>query len=315
MRELLRFFGAFGKVALLFIALVPAVFEFAEAKEERCPRWASSDAQMLENTYQYRLKGSDQPVGIGPKLSAPSYHWLRGVWFRMPFGYQNPWPPFALHESAVDLDQYISSLSHTSATGYDPSTGEYNPNLVKGRILQPSFSFWMPCLRYVERDLGEAVAFRPCEAGREPPSADEYVVTFQIRWPFLEGSRDSEHARRFRNEEERIRTTGRALFQDSSWEEHSLNGPISGTKNYHIYSDTDDLAVKLRCTPYRGENAPPNPGCNGWVWDKKKNLILYVRFPADRGQDGLEEHWPAPVNAAIKMVESWKLEGRPGAED
>lgn len=276
------------------------------AAEKECPSWTDPTNPKLQNTYKYRSFSKEPPVGMGPRLDAKSYHWQRGVWFQMPYGYKNPWSPFDPHTSANNLDSYKRSLHNSRARGFDRSTGKYNPDLVEGSIFSPWFSFWMPSLRYVERDLGEPIGGRPCEAGRSPPTEANYVVRFKIDWPFLEGSRASKPARRFRNSEKRILETGRATSQDSRWQEHSLNGAITGYKSYIIYSNVDDLSVKLRCSPYRGEKKPINPLCNGWVWNKKLNLLLYILFPSDRGQDGTKELWRTPVEAAIKLTKNWK---------
>jgi hypothetical protein len=106
---------------------------------------------------------------------------------------------------------------------------------------------------------------------------------------------------------ERLANGEPLVFQDASWAEHSLDGPISGTTRvYSIFKEDEDLVVMFLCSAYRGDLAPVNPTCDGHVWDRTLNLVLYMRFPSDQGQAGTEERWRQPVEAAIELIQSWE---------
>jgi hypothetical protein len=86
-----------------------------------------------------------------------------------------------------------------------------------------------------------------------------------------------------------------------------LNGPISGSKDYNIYSDDGDLVAMFFCTELWGEEPAPNPTCAGHIWQKSMDLILFLKFPADKGQRGHEELWRRPVSTAISLVSEWRI--------
>ena len=278
----------------------------AFARDKECPPFTAEDLPIVESAYKF-LSSRKGPIGLWRRLDTPDYYWLKGEWFELPFGYKNPWlspgikdptPPPPTRETTIE------GLKKSSVyTGYDPETGEYNPDLIKKGSITRQFAFWMPSKRYVERDLMFLPFSRPCEAGRPRPQKEDYVVRFWIEWPFLPGSADSPPARRFRNALERRAEGKLALWQDSEHEEHTLNGPISGTKDYHFYSDDGDLFVKLRCSGTSSKR--PNPLCDGHVWKRSSDLIFYIRFTADAGQSGEEELWRAPVNATIDLISQW----------
>jgi hypothetical protein len=79
-------------------------------------------------------------------------------------------------------------------------------------------------------------------------------------------------------------------------------------KDYKIYSDDGVLAVNLNCDSFLPLDLEENPICAGYVWQRSSDLVLFVRFPSDRGQLGRDERWKVPVMAAITLVTSWRLE-------
>lgn len=295
----------------LFLALAFVIVSSpAHSDRNTCPEWMNPDNPILENTYRH-LSVSGEPREIGGRFDSLYYYWNKGAWFQIHYGFMNPWgagkPPSG---ESPSIDSYIDVLArNSSSNGYDPTTGDYNPDLVRRASNRSSvdFAFWMPSKRYVERRMKLGVGIRPCEAGRKQPTRDEYVIKFRIEWPFREGSATSEPARRFRNAEQRLVESSRTLHRYPNRPEQSLAEPVTGEKFYFIHSFSDELAVTLRCSPYRGEQKRPNPLCDGWVWDKQQDLILYLRFPAEKGQDGRLEYWREPVNATIELVESWKI--------
>jgi hypothetical protein len=281
----------------------------AYAAEPACPDWAAADKPILEQSYLFRGYVDGEPKIPGPRLDAPSWYWKQGVWFKMPFGYQNPWPKQSYALAVTDKQRYMATLSTMNYKGFDPKTETYDPELVTGEGIDGQFAFSMPGLRYVERDQWYSPAFRPCEAGRPASSENDYVVRFHIDWPFLPGFEDSYLSRRFRFAAEDLKNTGRVSEQEMKSAEHSRNGPISGSKEYNIYDDDGDLAVMLRCTAFVGKSAPLNPGCNGWIWQRSSQLSIFLAFPADQGQFGTEKRWIAPVGGAIKLAKDWQANG------
>jgi hypothetical protein len=293
-----------AKAALLLIF----VFQtgFAGATDAICPRWASEDLPKLDHSFDY-IDSNGHFVGQGPSFETKSHYWQRGVWFEMPFGYRNPWllPEFA--RIATNKRLYSEWLG-SSGKGFDPKTEQFNPQLISNNGIDGLFAFWMPDGRYVERNRWKTAHFRPCEAGRPTPNQNEYVVVFQIEWPFLPGSKSSKPARRFRNAERDLLEKGRIWSQEASRAEHSLNGPISGKNDYHIYSDDGDLVAMFFCTELWNGKPAPNPTCAGHIWQQSMDLILYLQFPSDQGQRGHEELWREPVSTAISLSSEWKVD-------
>ncbi len=285
----------------------------ADAREGACPEWAGPDRPRFVRPYFYQPWSEEEPIEFtGRRFDSIVYVWGRGVWFQLPSGYLQPSSRWDERRAPFDLDVYKKTLAENSSqTGFDQETGQYNPDLVKRPLVSTlGASFWIPSLRYVERNLIKTGTRTPCEAGREPPGPDEYVVTFSILWPFLPGSENSGEARRFINNAKSFEKTGRPLVNIKTHEQN-IDGPISGENPYHIDHIGSNLSVLINCTAYKGDRAPPKPGCHGYSWHKQKDLIMYLRFDADRGQRGTEELWRENVDAAAKLAEMWKLEGEP----
>ncbi len=231
-----------------------------------------------ENIFQAWSTARNQPDGVGPRLDAIAHYWNRGVWFQVPYGYFNKWS-ISERERVLTLDETIAAISKNSYnTGYDASTGRFNPDLLTRRdVLTPTISFWMPSLRYVERNMITGFGFRPCEMGREPPTEEEYVVRFRIEWPGTPNIEQSRQLERFENARRR-----------------PSSSPFS------VQRFDDDFFVGLVCSPRRG--------CTGEIWDKERDLIIYIRFPEFLRQANPDDFWKAPANGAFQLIESWRQE-------
>lgn len=249
-----------------------------------CPAWVVPDMPRTENTYRSWSTARNEPRGVGPRLDTMMYYWTRGALFHLPYGYFNQWGHLDDGEDTEfpDLDTYMSNVAtHSARNGYDSSTGQYNADLVEDsaflRLVGPRMSFWMPSLRLVERNMTISYDFRPCEPGREPPSEEEYVVMFSIEWPGSPNIEQSRYPARFENIRRR---------------------PTSNP-NYVRRFD-DDFSVMLICTPGRG--------CTGEVWDKVRDLIIFIMFPEFLRQANPDDFWKDPVNGAIQLIESWRVD-------
>lgn len=257
---------------------VPAYSQDRDA--QRCPSWVTPDMPITESTFQFWSKAQNKPVGVGPRLDALMYHWNRGILFHVPYGYFNPWSMSSIDQDVQlpTLDKYLSNLARNSDnTGYDASTGLFNSDLLKREdVLSPTISFWMPSLRYVEQNMQTAYKYQPCEPGREPATENQYVVRFRIEWPGTQNIEQSPHMKRFENAQLR---------------------PLSNPNSFKRFAD--DYYVNLRCTFGRG--------CDGWIWDRDRNYILYIILPEFLRQKDSQDFWKNPTNAAIQLLESWKL--------
>lgn len=267
------------KWILFSIILVIATPAFSQVRDIQCrPTWATHDMPKTENTFRYWSSARNEPVEIGPRLDAKLYYWNRGTFFHLPYGYFNPWFLSQTGEQTnfPDLNEYVSSLAaNSSSTGYDPSTGLFNPSMLENEdVHSPMISFWMPSLRYVEQNMRTAYDFRPCEAGRELSDENQYVVQFKIEWAGTQSVEQSPQIERFENAQRR---------------------PLSNPNFFQRFEEA--YYVNLRCTPDRD--------CNGWVWDRAKNFILYIQFPETLRQGSPETFWQEPTSAAVQLLESW----------
>lgn len=295
-----------GKIGLHVTLLLTLFAPMASAAEKRCPAWTDEARPIITKTHRYYSKWAEEFRDQGLEFSTNSYFWTKGVWFEIPLGYRNPWLHQPYADVVADKAKYINWLSQSTYKGYDPKTGAYDKDLIIKGGIDGIFAFWMPSGRYLERDRWISPNLRPCEAGRPRPTSDDYVVHFTIDWPFLPGYLESFPGNRFRVAIDALQKGKKLTGQGWSRAEHSLDVPISGTKPYYIYSDDTALTVMFSCSKYRGDDLSPNPLCHGSILSKPDKLILYLRFPADKGQSGRAELWRAPVMAAIQMAKDWK---------
>jgi hypothetical protein len=125
-----------------------------------------------------------------------------------------------------------------------------------------SFAFWMPSLRWPERDRFSVPSFRPCESGREILHS-EFVVEAEVEWPWLPNP--EKHG--FITPQMRYKNGVRYLGLREDKEEYGLTrlvrskgfGPIF----YNTRADAK-MQLNLRCSS--NVSPPPNPSCDGNVW-------------------------------------------------
>ena len=261
-------------VGLIIIASPAASFE-----DRACSTWATVDNPRTERAYRSRLRMTHEITMFGPRLDELMYYWNKGVLFHLPYGYMNPWQ-ITERTTTRTLEEHLEAISRNSArTGYDASTGRFNPDLLGPGVMEndigsPEFSFWMPSGRYIERNMRWTPTMRPCEPGREPPEDGQYVVRFRILWPGSPNVEQSPQIQYFEN---------------------ARRSPTSNPTIFHSFDD--DFFVRLRC---------PGSICDGWIWDRDRDYILFIVFPEFLRQENPEFFWRAPTNTAIQFLESWR---------
>lgn len=134
----------------------------------------------------------------------------------------------------------------------------------------------------------------------------EAIVQFSIPWPFLPGLDSSNEFLSFKRAKAQIDDTGQ-LLSEPRLDEHSRRGNITGYHRYEVYYDDGDLAVRLKCSPWKGSEAPPNPICYGPVMKRSLNLSMEIKFPSPLGQVQNEPHWRQVVEMTVDLAASWRV--------
>jgi hypothetical protein len=272
----LNFKFTFSTIKYVFISAFFCLssFIYGARAEDECPPEISSH-------YPIQKQMTYKDVN----LSDLYYHNILGVWVRMPVGYKN-----------------LIGLGGPNVL----------KNLYKTKPLKPveettlgigyGSTFWMPSLRWFERDRENVFGDRPCENGRPRPTQDEYLVDVGILWPwkadYLEHNTPPSQILKNVIELKIVVNT-----KPNAW------GLIEGVDNgkklsgsiYNIYF-TDfgsEPEAYLRCSP-----DTPTPSCIGEIYYKKDNLAFRIRFPEDR----LFE-WKKIVDTTKKLLEQWRDAG------
>ena len=248
-------------ICLAFTMLLPNL-----ANAEQCE---SEDEPVLE-----------RPSVNGPLFSEEIFDWHTGTWFKIPFGYMNPW--WGIREDELggrNLERYIAGLSANSArTGYDIETGLYNPDLVEDQKDDPwsgRMAFWMPSGRYVEHNMMWGAPFRPCEAGRTHADENQYVVRFHMIWAG-EGAENTKFARNSKD----------SLIIET----HDIS---------HKSFIEGEVAFAPICLDY---------ACSYEIWIKERNLILYMVVPRRGYPEDSTDIWIKPLETLVTLIESWEFE-------
>lgn len=216
----------------------------------------------------------------GVPLAREYYLTSRGVWFKVPFGYINPWPnrdfePVLRQRSPDMQDQ--SGLEKTAV----------------------SFAFWMPSLRWPEQDRLSMPLYRPCENGRPPPGEGEHIVEGIIEWPWLPNPEAAGYILPDQQFENRTGYSAGQYQYDVTYEHGLQRIEWGGGKLLFYRSEPNDVPrIFFRCTPPAGPQG--NPLCDGRVWWPDDRLGLYLRFP--RGDIG---DWRRIAGAARTLALRW----------
>jgi len=153
---------------------ISLIFVFNRVSAEPvCPNWATLSEVRLEASYRFRQVSGGEIVGTGPRFDSASYFRSKGIGFELPLGYWNPWPPTDMARQIIRLETNLDKHVNDRNDRLNTPVGAPTPGLDWLSIVGPEFSFWMPSLRYVERDRKKVSSFRPCEAGRGSPSVND----------------------------------------------------------------------------------------------------------------------------------------------
>lgn len=263
-----------GVMVRLFLILALLIPQVGKA-EPRCP-----DTFSPSNTK--RTVTSDlYPIPLDKKITVL----YEGDYYQIPAGYFTGW----------------SVLKTNKRHPSDHIPKGINPDEVQ-QYSSLNFNFWMPSLRYPERQLIETSSLRPCEDGRSYVSEDskEYLVAV-----FTQGSDELKPSQKFQNSidgisggmEGQLFTKKHGLL-----EYYSKNLPPKDTKASKRYTNIKGTLpeVMIRCTPLVVTELTPI--CTGFYYYPKKNIHLMINFET---QD--LPHWRKNVDAAFQLLERWKV--------
>jgi hypothetical protein len=197
---------------------------------------------------------------------------LEGEIFEIPIGYLYPWPT----EDTLEKEIYDSKTESIK------------------------FRFWMPDLRYPERDSWKVAFFHFCEPGRKRPAKNEYVIKTYINFPFTEPFEGY--------------ATPKKQFQNITappYEDKYLFDQKYGLLHYRLkqqkyggdgyFYEDHNFQVNFDCTP--GYVNLPNPLCKSDVYFSKEKLGFFIMFSV---RD--LPKWRENVMAAHTLIHQWHVE-------
>lgn len=301
-RNLLQKLGRLVCLVLIPLALL-ASYTNSHASEDACPDWISEDAPILKQSGIYsfsrnpeKSKGSFKFSKIYADLSELAYRKVYNVWLEVPLGYIQPWAHASKEGALLDKSRVYDE------TPTEP-VDRTRPNFT-------GIGFWMPDLRFVERNLKFLAWRKPCEFGRPPPTESNYVVDVAVYFP--PGGNDFGKSsipirlQALRNEIE-DRYSDPSRYTDTIDFIVNSEGQASGEKTIRVLYSNEELAAGFRCSAFTGEKAHTIPLCTGWVWEAKSNTTLWLRIPSNLAATGNPDFWKEPSLAAVSLVKSWVI--------
>ncbi len=267
---------ALGPARLYGLALLLCLGTSGAKAEGECPPFISPDKPIVTQDWR------------GVPLAREYYLTARGVWFKLPFGYMNPWP---------------DSLS-------EPILRQRSPDMPDQSGLEKTavaFAFWMPSLRWPERNRFNVWSYWPCENGRPPPGEGEYIVVATIEWPWLPNPEAAGYVLPDQQFENRT-GYGSARGDYNVTSEHDLlRLEAHDGKLLFYHSEPGDVPrLFLTCTP--PASPPGNPLCDGRAWWTEERLGLYLRF-----RRGDIADWRRIADAARTLALRWRARAQGGS--
>ena len=228
-----------------------------------CPPSISPDDPIVRHTHR------------GALFAQPTAVKVRGQWFEVPQGYLQSW------SLPDELRQRVGDPGAFDAPFLD-------------------FAFWMPTLRWPERQQINTPSYRPCEAGRPVPGLGEYIVRAIVQWPWLPNPEGKLYQRPDDTLANRIEWQRQRL--DTAVEEHGLLRLGGDRAAFDFYHSPPGIVprLSLRCNPKTGRQ-PPNPSCNGTAWWPDENLGIRLVFARIDLPD-----WRAIADSARALAYQWR---------
>ncbi|MGN8151396.1 hypothetical protein ACTJK5_03885 [Agrobacterium sp. 22094] len=250
------------KFGLLCLAAKLTFFSLAYADNVTCPPSIKPSNPINQRDYR------------GRELSKEYFFNASGTWLKVPLGHLSPWYGAPLEDI-------------TPAT---PGASE------KRMGTGISYAFWMPTLRWPERDTLSIASSRFCENGRKMPEDGEFIVIASIENPWLPLStsplRDRLPAERLENTKKNLGAEFSGTKYDLNYYDGSEEAPFD-----HFFSGSEPSVI-LQCA--KAERVP-NPICFGHVWWSMENLGLTVQFSL------LDlPRWRENIDAAYELAHRWR---------
>ncbi|MEH3125283.1 hypothetical protein [Agrobacterium cavarae] len=248
------------KFGLLCLAATLTFFSLAYADNVTCPPSIKPSNSVNQRDYR------------GRELSKEYFFNASGTWLKVPLGHLSPW--YGAHLEDI-----------TPAT---PGASE------KRMGTGISYAFWMPTLRWPERDTLSIPSFRFCEDGRTMPLDGEYLVIVSMTnsWLPLIGSPSN-----YPLPAESLEKIKANLGATLSGTEHGLDHYERGGMLQYFFHDGEPSVI-LECDK---EAILPNPLCFGDVWWSSEKLRLNVKFSL---QD--LPLWRENIDAAYELAHRWR---------
>jgi hypothetical protein len=74
--------------------------------------------------------------------------------------------------------------------------------------------------------------------------------------------------------------------------------------------DMGDRIAILSCFPWRGNDVPPRPLCDGLIGFMDRGLAVYAKFPAQMGFDGTTAKWRDIADFIDAQIALWRMGDR-----
>lgn len=232
-------------------------------------------------------------------MSAPQtgYHWQQGQWFAYPLAFRN------LHVAEADVELVTSREAmartldrHPERAGYAEG-GRCDADAVTGPEAKMAFAFHLADGRPVARDLF-----------RKP----DYETGGAVVSAFLEWAGPAEpSADATRRIDARSAALGPARPLGSGLFDLIYDAPLADDPaevDHRIFETSGEIVSALRCNVPDAADGGHNvqPLCDGPVWGRAINTVLYLTFPAELA--AAPGGWLEPALTALQLANSWRLD-------
>jgi hypothetical protein len=249
---------------------------------------------------QAALAETDCPSGISPK------HQRRSL-----TDDKHPIPltqPILYDIEALDgLYRIPVGYSWESASGINVDAAK---QMAAKKLKGISFKFWMPSLRYPERNTQSLTSFRPCEDGRPAAMPDQSAYLVHVRIVPMDPQADETIVTPLDMYRNKINSIGGE--KDYSFSE------VYGLRRFEsrktldlkrsLYRHVDGTVPELYMDCAEPSPAVANPSCRGYFYFPQADLFFQMSFAT---QD--LRHWQDMVIAVRELLKRWHAKGPRGA--